>query len=129
MATDVFELYALRYATRAALRPEHFIGGDPHDTPMPMDSTVVFHKITAEPADVVLPSVGQWNARDQAKGTSAVDSSPISPAPVSPSQGVDSDVSDDDEVTPEDATIVLPLSNAPSWKNANGGRPTGAKRP
>lgn len=32
-----FELYALRYATRAARRPDHFMGGDPHDGPMPMD--------------------------------------------------------------------------------------------
>jgi glyoxylase-like metal-dependent hydrolase (beta-lactamase superfamily II) len=32
-----YELYAIRYATRPARRPEHFIGGDPHDTPMPMD--------------------------------------------------------------------------------------------
>ena len=31
------EIYALRYATRAALRSGHFIGGDPHDGPMPMD--------------------------------------------------------------------------------------------
>ena len=32
-----FELYAIRYATRDARRGEHFIGGDPHDGPMPMD--------------------------------------------------------------------------------------------
>ena len=32
-----FELYALRYATREAQRRDHFIGGDPHDGPMPMD--------------------------------------------------------------------------------------------
>jgi glyoxylase-like metal-dependent hydrolase (beta-lactamase superfamily II) len=32
-----YELYAIRYATRAAQRAEHFIGGDPHDAPMPMD--------------------------------------------------------------------------------------------
>lgn len=31
------EIYALRYATRGALRSNHFIGGDPHDGPMPMD--------------------------------------------------------------------------------------------
>jgi glyoxylase-like metal-dependent hydrolase (beta-lactamase superfamily II) len=34
---DTYELYALRYATRQANRHEHFIGGDPHDGPMPMD--------------------------------------------------------------------------------------------
>src|SRR5205807_9885442 len=32
-----YELYAIRYATRAARRADHFIGGDPHDAPMPMD--------------------------------------------------------------------------------------------
>jgi glyoxylase-like metal-dependent hydrolase (beta-lactamase superfamily II) len=32
-----FELFAIRYATRPARRSEHFIGGDPHDGPMPMD--------------------------------------------------------------------------------------------
>jgi glyoxylase-like metal-dependent hydrolase (beta-lactamase superfamily II) len=32
-----YELYAIRYARREARRPEHFIGGDPHDGPMPMD--------------------------------------------------------------------------------------------
>lgn len=32
-----YEVYALRYATREALRRDHFIGGDPHDGPMPMD--------------------------------------------------------------------------------------------
>ena len=31
------EIYALRYATRPAMRSGHFIGGDPHDAPMPMD--------------------------------------------------------------------------------------------
>jgi len=32
-----YEVFALRYARRDARRPEHFIGGDPHDAPMPMD--------------------------------------------------------------------------------------------
>jgi glyoxylase-like metal-dependent hydrolase (beta-lactamase superfamily II) len=32
-----YELYAIRYATRGAKRADHFIGGDPHDAPMPMD--------------------------------------------------------------------------------------------
>ena len=32
-----YELFALRYATRPAMRRDHFIGGDPHDGPMPMD--------------------------------------------------------------------------------------------
>lgn len=32
-----YEIYALRYAMRAAKRKDHFIGGDPHDGTMPMD--------------------------------------------------------------------------------------------
>ena len=36
-AEPVYEVYALRYACRDALRSNHFIGGDPHDGPMPMD--------------------------------------------------------------------------------------------
>ena len=32
-----YELYAIRYAERCARRSDHFIGGDPHDGPMPMD--------------------------------------------------------------------------------------------
>lgn len=32
-----YELFALRYAMRDAQRSDHFIGGDPHDGPMPMD--------------------------------------------------------------------------------------------
>src|SRR6201988_353840 len=33
----VYDLFAIRYATRAGKRSDHFIGGDPHDGPMPMD--------------------------------------------------------------------------------------------
>jgi hypothetical protein len=32
-----YRVYALKYAERDARRAEHFIGGDPHDAPMPMD--------------------------------------------------------------------------------------------
>ena len=32
-----YELYALRYATRVGLRPDFFMGGDPHDEPMVID--------------------------------------------------------------------------------------------
>lgn len=32
-----YELFAIRYAARDARRRDHFIGGDPHDGPMPMD--------------------------------------------------------------------------------------------
>ncbi|MGH6991613.1 MAG: MBL fold metallo-hydrolase, partial [Stellaceae bacterium] len=37
MSLPNYEIYAIRYAERAAKRAEHFIGGDPHDAPMPMD--------------------------------------------------------------------------------------------
>jgi glyoxylase-like metal-dependent hydrolase (beta-lactamase superfamily II) len=33
----VHRAYALKYAERDARRPEHFLGGDPDDVPMPMD--------------------------------------------------------------------------------------------
>jgi glyoxylase-like metal-dependent hydrolase (beta-lactamase superfamily II) len=32
-----YEVFAIRYARRDARRRDHFIGGDPHDAPMPMD--------------------------------------------------------------------------------------------
>ncbi len=32
-----YRVFAIRYATREANRSDHFIGGDPHDGPMPMD--------------------------------------------------------------------------------------------
>ena len=32
-----YEVFAVRYARRDARRADHFIGGDPHDGPMPMD--------------------------------------------------------------------------------------------
>ena len=34
---ETYEVFAIRYATRDALRSSQFIGGDPHDGPMPMD--------------------------------------------------------------------------------------------
>ena len=35
--TTPYEIYAIKYAWRNATRPMHFVHGDPHDTPMPMD--------------------------------------------------------------------------------------------
>lgn len=32
-----YKIFAIKYATRDARRADHFIGGDPHDGPMPMD--------------------------------------------------------------------------------------------
>ena len=37
MELPVYEVYAIKYATRDARRAAHFIGGDPHDVSMPMD--------------------------------------------------------------------------------------------
>ena len=37
-----YEVYAIRYAERDGRRPAHFVGGDPHDAPMPMDYFVWF---------------------------------------------------------------------------------------
>ena len=36
-AAPGYEVFAIRYATREARRADHFIGGEPHDGPMPMD--------------------------------------------------------------------------------------------
>lgn len=33
----IYDLFALRYATRTGRRPEFFLGGDPHDVPMAID--------------------------------------------------------------------------------------------
>ncbi len=37
VALPNYEVIALKYATRGGGRPDHFVGGDPHDVPMPMD--------------------------------------------------------------------------------------------
>ena len=51
----IYELYAIRYAARDAVRSEHFIGGDPHDGPMPMD---YFVWLARSDAHVVLIDTG-----------------------------------------------------------------------
>jgi glyoxylase-like metal-dependent hydrolase (beta-lactamase superfamily II) len=47
---DGFEVYAIKYAERDGRRPEHFLGGDPHDVAMPMDYFVW----------VVVGAAGTW---------------------------------------------------------------------
>ncbi len=37
MSLPEYEVFALRYAMRDAMSSSHFLGGDPHDVPMPMD--------------------------------------------------------------------------------------------
>ncbi len=46
-----YEVFAIRYARRDARRAEHFIGGDPHDGPMPMDYFVWLIRDPAAPPD------------------------------------------------------------------------------
>ena len=45
-----YELFAIRYATREARRSDHFIGGDPHDGPMPMDYFMWLAREAAAPS-------------------------------------------------------------------------------
>ena len=37
MAGPTYEVFAIKYAERDGRRADHFVGGDPHDAPMPMD--------------------------------------------------------------------------------------------
>jgi glyoxylase-like metal-dependent hydrolase (beta-lactamase superfamily II) len=37
MTLPTYEVFAIKYAMRDARRENHFLGGDPHDAPMPMD--------------------------------------------------------------------------------------------
>ena len=37
MSLPTYEIHAIKYAWRDAKRHNHFVGGDPHDAPMPMD--------------------------------------------------------------------------------------------
>jgi glyoxylase-like metal-dependent hydrolase (beta-lactamase superfamily II) len=50
-----YDLFAIRYATRAGKRSDHFIGGDPHDGPMPMD---YFVWVAVSPAGVFVIDTG-----------------------------------------------------------------------
>jgi glyoxylase-like metal-dependent hydrolase (beta-lactamase superfamily II) len=34
---EPYKVYAIKYAERDGRRPDHFVGGDPHDVPMSMD--------------------------------------------------------------------------------------------
>jgi glyoxylase-like metal-dependent hydrolase (beta-lactamase superfamily II) len=37
MTLPTYDVFAIKYAMRDARRSDHFVGGDPHDAPMPMD--------------------------------------------------------------------------------------------
>jgi glyoxylase-like metal-dependent hydrolase (beta-lactamase superfamily II) len=58
----VYRVYALKYAERDARRSEHFLGGDPHDAPMPMDY-FVWVAVDDESAWVVDTGFGEDDAR------------------------------------------------------------------
>lgn len=58
-----YKIFAIRYARRDARRSEHFIGGDPHDGPMPMD---YFTWVVVGPDRVVLVDTG-FNAETAAR--------------------------------------------------------------
>jgi glyoxylase-like metal-dependent hydrolase (beta-lactamase superfamily II) len=50
-----YKIFAIRYATRNARRADHFVGGDPHDAPMPMD---YFTWVVVEPERTFLVDTG-----------------------------------------------------------------------
>ncbi len=58
----VYQVYALKYAERDARRPEHFLGGDPDDAPMPMDY-FVWAVVGPEATWVVDTGFGEPDAR------------------------------------------------------------------
>jgi len=55
MSPDIYEVYAIKYATREGTRSGNFIGGDPHDGPMPMD---YFVWLIRNPERTVVVDVG-----------------------------------------------------------------------
>ena len=55
MPDTVYEAYAIRYAQMPRQRADNFIGGDPHDGPMPMD---FFVWLLRAPGHVVLVDTG-----------------------------------------------------------------------
>jgi len=60
-----YEVYAVKYAERDALRSEHFVGGDPHDGPMPMDYYVW---ALVGPARTIVVDTGFGAADAEARG-------------------------------------------------------------
>jgi len=60
-----YELFAIRYATREGRRAENFIGGDPHDAPMPMD---YFVWLAIGPARAVVIDTGFTEATARRRG-------------------------------------------------------------
>ena len=73
---DEYEVFAIRYATREARLPDHFIGGDPHDSPMPMD---YFVWLVRNPQRTFVVDTG-FNAAMAAKRNRQLLRSPKGPA-------------------------------------------------
>ncbi|MCL2427674.1 MAG: N-acyl homoserine lactonase family protein, partial [Alphaproteobacteria bacterium] len=71
----VYELYAIKYATREARRSDHFIGGDPHDGPMPMD---YFVWVAVSPEQSIVIDIG-FTAEVAAKRGLSILRCPIDP--------------------------------------------------
>jgi len=56
-----YRVYAVKYAERDARRPEHFLGGDRHDVPMPMDY-FVWAAVGGDAAWVIDTGFGSYDA-------------------------------------------------------------------
>lgn len=53
-----YEIYCIKYAERPGKRPAHFVGGDPHDVPMPMDYYVWLIRDSGNKDRMVLVDTG-----------------------------------------------------------------------
>lgn len=63
MGLPTYEIFAIKYAERDARRSDHFVGGDPHDGPMPMD---YFIWVVRSPDRLILVDTG-FNAEVAAR--------------------------------------------------------------
>ena len=63
MGLPTYEIFAIKYAEREARRADHFVGGDPHDGPMPMD---YFIWVVRSPDRLILVDTG-FNAEVAAR--------------------------------------------------------------
>lgn len=87
---ETYEIYAIRYAHMPRKRRDNFLGGDPHDAPMPMDFFVWLLK---SPTRCILVDTG-FNAR-----TAAIRQRELLRCPI--------EALADLEVRPEDVTDVI----------------------
>lgn len=87
---ETYEIYAIRYAHMPRKRRDNFLGGDPHDAPMPMD---FFVWLLRSPTRCILVDTG-FNAR-----TAAIRQRELLRCPI--------EALADLEVRPEDVTDVI----------------------